>query len=106
MHKTVVCRYASRHKLQSTENKIRLESYNFFFLGNFVRKILQPALHLITKEDEDKIPEAMGHEASCFSDVPLKQEISEARERHSPDLSFLVVKNNMGEKCLFVDLGK
>ncbi|CAO2612077.1 DNA-directed primase/polymerase protein [Lemmus lemmus] len=80
-------------------------------VGNFVRKILQPALHLITQEDEDKIPEEMGHEASCFSDVPLEQEISEAWEKpelpkqYSPDLSFLVVKNGIGEKCLFVDLG-
>lgn len=80
-------------------------------VGNFVRKILQPALHLITQEDEDKIPEEMGHEASCFSDVPLEQETSEAWEtpelpkQHSPDLSFLVVKNGIGEKCLFVDLG-
>lgn len=77
-----------------------------------MRKILQPALHLITREDEDKIPEEMGHEASCFSDVLLEQETSEAWEtpelpkRHSSDLSFLVVKNGTGEKCLFVDLGK
>lgn len=77
-----------------------------------MRKILQPALDLITQEDEDKIPEEMGHEASCFSDVPLEQETSEAWEtpelpkQHSPDLSFLVVKNGVGEKCLFVDLGR
>ncbi|MEJ1285096.1 primase and polymerase (DNA-directed) [Cricetulus griseus] len=80
-------------------------------VGNFVRKILQPALHLITKEDDDKIPEATDHKVSCFSDVPLKQEILETWEKpgspkqYIPDLSFLVVKNNMGEKCLFVDLG-
>ncbi|XP_032775046.1 DNA-directed primase/polymerase protein [Rattus rattus] len=80
-------------------------------VGNFVRKILQPALHLITKDDEDEIPEAVGHEASCFSVTPLKQEISEAWEKLrlpkqcDPDLSFLVVKNHIGEKCLFVDLG-
>lgn len=77
-----------------------------------MRKILQPALHLITKDDEDEIPEAVGHEASCFSVTPLKQEISEAWEKLrlpkqcDPDLSFLVVKNHIGEKCLFVDLGK
>ncbi|CAO2612078.1 DNA-directed primase/polymerase protein [Lemmus lemmus] len=65
----------------------------------------------VAQEDEDKIPEEMGHEASCFSDVPLEQEISEAWEKpelpkqYSPDLSFLVVKNGIGEKCLFVDLG-
>lgn len=77
-----------------------------------MRKILQPALHLITKEDDDKIPEATDHKVSCFSDVPLKQEILETWEKpgspkqYIPDLSFLVVKNNMGEKCLFVDLGE
>lgn len=80
-------------------------------VGNFVRKILQPALHLITKDDGDKIPEAAGHAASCFSVTPLKQVISEAWEEPElpkqcdPDLSFLVVKNHIGEKCLFVDLG-
>ncbi|XP_060237716.1 DNA-directed primase/polymerase protein isoform X1 [Meriones unguiculatus] len=80
-------------------------------VGNFVRKILQPALHLLAKEDEDKIPEVMSHEASCFSDVLLKQEVSEAWEKPGPpkqcgpDLSFLVVKNSLGEKHLFVDLG-
>lgn len=80
-------------------------------VGNFVRKILQPALHLITQEDKDKIPEKMGHEASSFSDIPLEQETLEAwknpelPKQHSPDLSFLVVKNGIGEKCLFVDLG-
>lgn len=81
-------------------------------IGNFVRKSLQPALHLMAKNDEAKIPEAVGQEASCFSVTPLKQEISEAREKVGlpkqcdPDLSFLVVKNHMGEKCLFVDLGE
>ncbi|XP_052018453.1 DNA-directed primase/polymerase protein isoform X2 [Apodemus sylvaticus] len=80
-------------------------------VGNFVRKILQPALHLIAKDDGDKIPEAAGHAASCFSVIPLKQEISEAwkdlesPKQYDPDLSFLVVKNHIGEKCLFVDLG-
>ncbi|XP_051025615.1 DNA-directed primase/polymerase protein [Acomys russatus] len=79
-------------------------------VGNFVRKILQPALHLLAKEDENKIPEAMSHEASCF--IPLKQqESSEAQkklgspEQCGPDLSFLVVRNSTGEKHLFVDLG-
>lgn len=77
-----------------------------------MRKILQPALHLIAKDDGDKIPEAAGYAASCFSVIPLKQEISEAWEdlespkQYDPDLSFLVVKNHIGEKCLFVDLGK
>lgn len=77
-----------------------------------MRKILQPALHLIAKDDGDKIPEAAGHAASCFSVIPLRQEISEAWQEPGlpkqcdPDLSFLVVKNHIGEKCLFVDLGK
>ncbi|XP_029388094.1 DNA-directed primase/polymerase protein isoform X2 [Mus pahari] len=80
-------------------------------VGNFVRKILQPALHLIAEDDDAKIPEAVDQEASCFSVTPLKQEISEAWEKLrlpkqcDSDLSFLVVKNHMGEKCLFVDLG-
>lgn len=71
--------------------------------GNFVRKILQPALHLIAEDDEAKVPEAVGQDASGFSVTPLKQEISEAREKVGlpkqcdPDLSFLVVKNHMGE---------
>ncbi|XP_029412250.1 DNA-directed primase/polymerase protein isoform X2 [Nannospalax galili] len=100
-------------------------------VGNFVRKIFQPALHFIAKEDDDRIPEIMDHGVShvSFSNVSLKQEISfnkmsidkaieerwtlnsetpeklRSPEQSGPDLSFLVVKNNMGEKHLFVDLG-
>ncbi|XP_046504317.1 DNA-directed primase/polymerase protein isoform X1 [Equus quagga] len=98
-------------------------------VGNFVRKILQPALHLIASEDDDRNPETMDHGFSHFSETPIKQEISfsemstdkdageswalnsKEQERlgsakqSSPDLSFLVVKNNKGEKHLFVDLG-
>ncbi|KAM6149655.1 DNA-directed primase/polymerase protein isoform 2-T2 [Erethizon dorsatum] len=98
-------------------------------VGNFVRKILQPALHLISSEDDDMILNSMGHEFSHFPETPLKQGISfnqrslgkdiakswtlnskiperlESAEQSSPDLSFLVVKNNTGEKHLFVDLG-
>ncbi|KAM6149656.1 DNA-directed primase/polymerase protein isoform 3-T3 [Erethizon dorsatum] len=97
-------------------------------VGNFVRKILQPALHLISSEDDDMILNSMGHEFSHFPETPLKQGISfnqrslgkdiakswtlnskiperlESAEQSSPDLSFLVVKNNTGEKHLFVDL--
>lgn len=95
-----------------------------------MRKILQPALHLIASEDDDRNPETMDHGFSHFSETPIKQEISfsemstdkdvgeswtlnsKEQERlgsakqSSPDLSFLVVKNNKGEKHLFVDLGK
>ncbi|KAM4836639.1 DNA-directed primase/polymerase protein [Thomomys bottae] len=98
-------------------------------VGNFVRKILQPALHLIAKENDDSIPETMDHGFSQFSEAPLKQGISftkmstnkdkgkswtlnsEKLEKmgpvmqSDPDLSFLIVKNNMGENHLFVDLG-
>ncbi|XP_062933270.1 DNA-directed primase/polymerase protein isoform X2 [Cynocephalus volans] len=98
-------------------------------VGNFVRKILQPALHLIAKEDDDRIPEKTGREFSHFSETPVKEETSfnkmstdkdtgeswasdsrklerlGSAEQRSPGLSFLVVKNNMGEKHLFVDLG-
>ncbi|XP_069872502.1 DNA-directed primase/polymerase protein isoform X1 [Dipodomys merriami] len=98
-------------------------------VGNFVRKILQPALHLIAKDDDDRISETLDHEFPQFSEAPLKQGISlnkmstdkdkgeswtlnsEKLEKlgpakpSDPDLSFLIVKNNMGEKHLFVDLG-
>lgn len=46
-----------------------------------MRKILQPALHLIAEDDEAKVPEAVGQDASGFSVTPLKQEISEAWEK-------------------------
>ncbi|XP_016066767.1 PREDICTED: DNA-directed primase/polymerase protein isoform X1 [Miniopterus natalensis] len=101
-------------------------------VGNFVRKILQPAFHLIASEDDEDdggIPETTGHGFSHFSEPPVKQEISfskmstdkeiaeswtlnsEGLERpvsaklHSPDLSFLVVKDPAGKRRLFVDLG-
>ncbi|KFO24339.1 DNA-directed primase/polymerase protein [Fukomys damarensis] len=98
-------------------------------VGNFVRKILQPALHLISSEGDDRIPNPMDHEFSHFPETPLKQGISfnqispdkdavksrtlnskiperpGSAEQSSPDLSFLVVKSDMGEKHLFVDLG-
>ncbi|XP_007102900.2 DNA-directed primase/polymerase protein isoform X1 [Physeter macrocephalus] len=98
-------------------------------VGNFVRKILEPAFHLIASEDDDMTPETMGHEFSHFSETPIKQGISFSKKstdkdigeswttnskklerlgsakQSSPDLSFLIVKNNIGEKHLFVDLG-
>ncbi|KAM9576217.1 LOW QUALITY PROTEIN: DNA-directed primase/polymerase protein [Trichechus inunguis] len=98
-------------------------------VGNFVRKILQPALKLIASEDDDKTPETTGCRFSHFSEASIQQGTSfntmsmekDTREswtlnseklkrlgsakQSSPDLSFLVVKNNIGEKHLFVDLG-
>ncbi|XP_044794328.2 DNA-directed primase/polymerase protein isoform X2 [Bubalus bubalis] len=98
-------------------------------VGNFVRKILQPAFHLIASEDEDMTPETTGREFTHFSETPSEQEtcfskmstdnnVGESRtsnseklgrlgsaQQSSPDLSFLIVKNDMGEKRLFVDLG-
>ncbi|KAM9043498.1 DNA-directed primase/polymerase protein isoform 6-T16 [Megaptera novaeangliae] len=74
-------------------------------------------------------PETTGHEFSHFSETPIKQGISFSKKstdedigeswttnseklerlgsakQSSPDLSFLIVKNNIGEKHLFVDLG-
>ncbi|XP_007177930.2 DNA-directed primase/polymerase protein isoform X5 [Balaenoptera acutorostrata] len=97
-------------------------------VGNFVRKILEPAFHLIASEDDDMTPETTGHEFSHFSETPIKQGISFSKKstdedigeswttnseklerlgsakQSSPDLSFLIVKNNIGEKHLFVDL--
>ncbi|XP_065756025.1 DNA-directed primase/polymerase protein isoform X3 [Phocoena phocoena] len=97
-------------------------------VGNFVRKMLEPAFHLIASEDDDMTPETMGHEFSHFSETPVKQGISFSKKstdkdmeeswttnskklerlgsakQSSPDLSFLIVKNNVGEKHLFVDL--
>ncbi|XP_027783019.2 DNA-directed primase/polymerase protein isoform X1 [Marmota flaviventris] len=98
-------------------------------VGNFVRKILQPAFHCIASEDDDRILEITDHESSHFSEAPLKQGSSlnkmltvkdmgeswalnleelerlGSADKSGPDLSFLIVKNNMGEKHLFVDLG-
>ncbi|XP_032474088.1 DNA-directed primase/polymerase protein isoform X8 [Phocoena sinus] len=98
-------------------------------VGNFVRKMLEPAFHLIASEDDDMTPETMGHEFSHFSETPVKQGISFSKKstdkdmeeswttnskklerlgsakQSSPDLSFLIVMNNVGEKHLFVDLG-
>nr|XP_034815379.1 DNA-directed primase/polymerase protein isoform X7 [Pan paniscus]XP_054968019.1 DNA-directed primase/polymerase protein isoform X7 [Pan paniscus] len=97
--------------------------------GNFLRKILQPALDLLGSEDDDSAPETTGHGFPHFSEAPARQGFSfnkmftekateeswtsnskklerlGSAEQSSPDLSFLVVKNNVGEKHLFVDLG-
>ncbi|XP_023605109.1 DNA-directed primase/polymerase protein-like, partial [Myotis lucifugus] len=102
-------------------------------VGNFVRKILQPAFHLIASgddEDDGGIPGTTSQAFSHFSEPPIKQGISfremstdEERgeswtltskaperlgsaERSGPDLSFLVVKDPAGKKRLFVDLGE
>ncbi|XP_017525111.3 DNA-directed primase/polymerase protein isoform X1 [Manis javanica] len=98
-------------------------------VGNFVRKILQPAFHLIASEEDNRIPETTGHGFSHFSETSVKQGISVSRvsadkalgenwilnsqrlegpgsaRQSSPDLSFLLVKNSRGEKHLFVDTG-
>ncbi|XP_006916436.1 DNA-directed primase/polymerase protein isoform X1 [Pteropus alecto] len=95
-------------------------------VGNFVKKILQPASHLIAGESDDGIPETR---VSHFSEIPVKQGISFSKmstgndrgeswtlnskklerlgsaKQSDPDLSFLVVKNTIGKKHLFVDLG-
>ncbi|XP_034815379.2 DNA-directed primase/polymerase protein isoform X8 [Pan paniscus] len=97
--------------------------------GNFLRKILQPALDLLGSEDDDSAPETTGHGFPHFSEAPARQGFSfnkmftekateeswtsnskklerlGSAEQSSPDLSFLVVKNKVGEKHLFVDLG-
>ncbi|KAL4679794.1 hypothetical protein H8959_009444 [Pygathrix nigripes] len=98
-------------------------------VGNFLRKILQPALDLLGSEDDDSTSETTGHGFPHFLEAPARQGFSfnkmftekatgeswtlnskklerlGSAEQSSPDLSFLVVKNNMGEKHLFVDLG-
>ncbi|XP_023076730.1 DNA-directed primase/polymerase protein [Piliocolobus tephrosceles] len=97
-------------------------------VGNFLRKILQPALDLLGSEDDDSASETTGHGFPHFLEAPARQGFSfnkmftekatgeswtlnseklerlGSAEQSSPDLSFLVVKNNMGEKHLFVDL--
>lgn len=95
-----------------------------------MRTILQPALQLIASEDDDSISETVDQGFSHFSEAPTKQGASYNKmspdkdtgeswtlnsekprqlgsaKQSDPDLSFLVVKNNVGEKHLFVDLGK
>ncbi|XP_039738581.1 DNA-directed primase/polymerase protein isoform X3 [Pteropus medius] len=65
-------------------------------VGNFVKKILQPASHLIASESDDGIPETR---VSHFSEIPVKQGISFSKMS-------TVVKNTIGKKHLFVDLGQ
>ncbi|XP_007998587.3 DNA-directed primase/polymerase protein isoform X4 [Chlorocebus sabaeus] len=94
-------------------------------VGNFLRKILQPALDLLGSEDDNSASETTGHGFPHFLEAPARQEFSftekatgeswtlnseklerlGSAEQSSPDLSFVVVKNNVGEKHLFVDLG-
>uniref|UniRef100_A0A2K5QHJ8 DNA-directed primase/polymerase protein n=1 Tax=Cebus imitator TaxID=2715852 RepID=A0A2K5QHJ8_CEBIM len=90
--------------------------------GNFLRKILQPAFYLLGDEDADSAPETRGHGFPHFSEASTKPGFSfnemftekaveeswtlnskkleslGSAEQASPGLSFLVVKNNMGEK--------
>nr|XP_054108698.1 DNA-directed primase/polymerase protein isoform X3 [Callithrix jacchus] len=98
-------------------------------VGNFLRKILQPAFDLLGSEDDDSAPETRGHGFPHFSEASTKPGFSlnkmftekaveeswtlnskklerpGSAEQTSPDLSSLVVKNKLGEKHLFVDLG-
>lgn len=96
-------------------------------VGNFVRKILQPAFHLIASGDDGDdggIPETTGQAFSHFPEPPAKQGVScsetstdkgtgESRtpgrpgptEQSRPDLAFLVVRDPAGKRRLFVDLG-
>ncbi|XP_004682561.1 PREDICTED: DNA-directed primase/polymerase protein [Condylura cristata] len=98
-------------------------------VGNFVRKILQPACHLIACEDDHRIQGTTAHGFSPYSETPVRQGVSFSKistdedtdesqtlsskklerlvsaEQSNSDLSFLVVKNSLGEKQLFVDLG-
>ncbi|XP_055970310.1 DNA-directed primase/polymerase protein [Sorex fumeus] len=94
-------------------------------VGNFVRKILQPAFRLIASEDDDRTQETAGHGCVQFSEPPVKHGLSSpdqergkgctlnsekperlgSAEQSDRDLSFLVVKSDTGEKHLFVDLG-
>ncbi|XP_043749466.1 DNA-directed primase/polymerase protein isoform X5 [Cervus elaphus] len=104
-------------------------NHAFFVSSNFVRKILQPAFHLIASEDDDMTPETTGREftrfsetpseqGTCFSEMSTDHNVGEgwtsnseklgrlgSAQQSSPALSFLIVKNDMGEKRLFVDLG-
>ncbi|XP_078222291.1 DNA-directed primase/polymerase protein isoform X5 [Callithrix jacchus] len=97
-------------------------------VGNFLRKILQPAFDLLGSEDDDSAPETRGHGFPHFSEASTKPGFSlnkmftekaveeswtlnskklerpGSAEQTSPDLSSLVVKNKLGEKHLFVDL--
>lgn len=94
-----------------------------------MRKILQPAFHLIASEDDDMTPETTGCEithfsetaseqGTCFSKMSTDNDVGKSgtsnseklgrlgsAQQSSPGLSFLIVKNDMGEKHLFVDLG-
>ncbi|KAM8787262.1 DNA-directed primase/polymerase protein [Rhynchonycteris naso] len=101
-------------------------------VGNFVRKILQPAFHLVASEDDEDdggIPETADPGVPRFSESPVKQGISFSRTspeedpgeswtlslekperlrsaaQSRPELSFLAVTSTTGKKHLFVDLG-
>ncbi|KAK1341755.1 hypothetical protein QTO34_016504 [Cnephaeus nilssonii] len=69
-------------------------------VGNFVRKILQPAFHLIASgDDEDD-----GDRRELDMEFKGTGEAG-VRGAEQPDLSFLVVKDPAGKRRLFVDLG-
>ena len=55
-------------------------------VGNSVRKILEPAFHLIASEDDDMTPETMGHEFSHFSETQIKQGISFSKKSTDKDI--------------------
>lgn len=98
-------------------------------VGNFVRKILQPAFHLIAGEDDQRSQATAVHGISHYSEAtPTKQGVSFSKicadkleesstlssekpemlgsaEQSDADLSFMVVKNNLGKEQLFVDVG-
>lgn len=95
-----------------------------------MRTVLQPAIDSIASEDEGSLPETMSRgfshlpealieQGSSFNKMSpeaglresgtlnsRKQDSLGSAKQNDPDLSFLVVKNNMGEKHLFVDLGE
>lgn len=88
-----------------------------------MRKILQPAFHLIASEDDDMTPETTGCEithfsetaseqGTCFSKMSTDNDVGkggasiqrnwggwESAQQSSPGLSFLIVKNDMGESA-------
>ncbi|XP_053258496.1 DNA-directed primase/polymerase protein isoform X1 [Podarcis raffonei] len=102
---------------------------NNIHIGNFLRKILQPAV-LLTRKRDTMVPEkqVVSHSQSCkaATDLPsslenqtVTKDVSHSRQlsangslgngasqwKENPDLSFLIVNGKHGEKQLFVDLG-
>nr|XP_034967959.1 DNA-directed primase/polymerase protein [Zootoca vivipara] len=102
---------------------------NNMHIGNFLRKILQPAV-LLTRKRDAMVPEkqVVSHSQSCkaATDLPssvenqtVTKDVSHSRQlsainslgngasqwKENLDLSFLIVNGKHGEKQLFVDLG-